>query len=41
MLHLYTQINYQRDKENPTFNWIKKNKIPKNVFNQGRKRPVL
>ena len=41
-LHFSTLImNHQKEKEShPIYNCIKKNKIPRNKFNQGGKRPV-
>ena len=42
LLHFYTLINYRkRNKENnPIYNHIRNNKIPRNKFNQGGERLV-
>ena len=34
-------MNYQREKKNPIYNCIKKNKISRNKFDQKGERPVL
>ena len=44
LLLFYTSIiNYQKGntRKNPIYNHIKKNKIPRNKFNQGDERPIL
>jgi len=40
-LHFYTLImNSQKQINNPIYHYIKKNKVPRNKFNQGGERPV-
>ena len=43
LLHLYTLItNYQKEKsrKNPTYKYIKKNKIPRSKFHSGGEKHV-